>query len=340
MQDVAAHAGVSRSAVSLALQGHPSIPAPTRERVLAAVRRLGYRKNPLVAALMSARRTRANGPATRSSLGFLTSHVPPDSWRAAGPIRRFHAAAKARAAELGFSLDEFSLGDPAMRPERLITLLKARGVSGLLVAPLAGEQTQLNLDVADFAVVGLGLSVKQPVVDRVSDDHFYGAQLAFEQARALGYRRIGLALAANTSRRLESRWWSGFLVAQQALPARSRIPALMPETREEIPALLNAWIARHAIDAVIFSLRHEEQMACAPPPVGLISLSVNDASGQVAGISQNERQVGEEAIELLVAKLHRWNTGAARSPRLHLVRGAWCDGLSAPGAGRLRLALV
>lgn len=340
MQDVAAQAGVSRSAVSLALQGHPSIPAPTRERVLAAVRRLGYRKNPLVAALMSVRRTQGTGPTTKSSLGFLSAHVPPDTWRAAGPIRRFHAAAKARAVELGFSLDEFSLGAAAMRPERVVALLKARGVSGLLVAPLAGEQTQLNLDVTDFAVVGLGLSVKAPAIDRVSDDHFHGAQLAFERCLALGYRRIGLALAANISRRLEHRWWSGFLVAQQSLPARSRIPALMPETREEIPALLNAWIARHAIDAVIFSLRQEELMACAPPPVGLVSLSVNDGSGQVAGIRQNERQVGEEAIELLVAKLHRWNTGASRSPRLHLVRGDWRDGLSAPGAGRPRLALV
>ena len=52
MQQVAVHAGVSRSAVSLALQHHPSIPASTRERIRAAAQELGYRPNPLVTALM------------------------------------------------------------------------------------------------------------------------------------------------------------------------------------------------------------------------------------------------------------------------------------------------
>lgn len=340
MRDVAAQAGVSRSAVSLALQGHPSIPALTRDRVLAAARRLGYRKNPLVAALMSVRRSRATGLSTRASLAYLTCHVPPDAWRQAASLRRFHAAASARAAELGFSLDEFSLGDPTMRPERLAALLRARGIHGVLVAPLPGEQTRLEFDVADFATVGLGLSVRTPAIDRVGDDHFFAAQLAYERCRALGYRRIGLALAANISRRLENRWWSGFLVAQQHVPARVRIPALMPETREEIPAQLGDWIARHRIDAVIFSLRHEENLACAPAGVGLVSLSVQDASGRVAGIRQNEHQIGQEAIELLAAKLHRWSTGADVSPRLILVRGTWCDGLSAPGAGQDRRALL
>ena len=39
--------------VSLALRRAPRISAATRERVLAAAERLGYRRNPLVAALMA-----------------------------------------------------------------------------------------------------------------------------------------------------------------------------------------------------------------------------------------------------------------------------------------------
>ena len=340
MHEVAKLAGVSRSAVSLALKGHPSIPSVTRERVKTAALRLGYRKNPLVAALMSVRRTGATNPTARASLAFLSSHVPPDSWRQAATHGRFHAAATARALERGFSLDEFSLGDPTMRPERVGALLRARGIHGLLVAPLPGEQTTLHFDIRDFATVGLGTSVKDPVIDRVADDHFHGAQLAFEHCLALGYRRIGLTLAANVSRRLEHRWWAGFLVAQQQMAPRARFPALMPETREEIPPQLNAWISRHRLDAVIFTIRNQEGVACAPAPVGLVSLSVHDGSGKVAGIRQNERRVGEDAIDLLVEKLHRWETGASLPPRLHLVRGEWSEGLSAPGAGRNRRALI
>jgi LacI family transcriptional regulator len=340
MREVAAGAGVSRSAVSLALQGHPSIPVSTRERILRVVDRLGYRKNPLVAALMSTRRAGAGRTTSLTSLAFLTSHVPPDSWRQAATHRRFHAAACARAMELGFSLDEFSLGAPDMRPERLEALLRARGIHGVLVAPLPGEQTRLNFDLTRFATVGLGMSVKEPGIDRVSDDHFFAGQLAFDSCLALGYRRIGLALAADVSRRLEHRWWSGFLVAQQQVPARDRVRALMPETRDEIPPALNAWIAKNQLDAVVFSIRNQELMGTAPAHVGLVSLSVHDATGKVAGVRQNERGVGEDAIDLLVAKLHRWSTGTTDAPRLTLVRGEWSAGLSAPGAGRPRRALV
>lgn len=340
MREVAARAGISRSAVSLALAGHPSIPGATRERVRAAAEELGYRKNPLVAALMSVRRTGNATSIAKASLAFLTSHVAPDSWRKVATHRRFHAAASERALKRGFSLEEFSLADPAMRPERLAALLHARGIHGVLAAPLPGNQTTLSFNVTNFAVVGLGTSVKTPSIDRVADDHFYGAQLAFEHCLALGYRRIGLALAANISHRLEHRWWSGFLVAQQHVSARDRSPALMPETREQIPLLLNPWILRHRLDAVIFSHRTPAEMSRAPVAVGLVSLSVHEATGTIAGIKQNEHQVGEEAVDLLIAKLHDWNTGEAASPRLLLVRGMWIDGLSAPGAGRKRRGLV
>jgi hypothetical protein len=71
-----------------------------------------------------------------------------------------------------------------------------------------------------------------------------------------------------------------------------------------------------------------------------VSLSVRDNTGQVAGIRQNERAVGEKAIELLVAKLNHWGDGGSELPTLHLIPGSWSDGLSAPGAGKKRRALV
>jgi LacI family transcriptional regulator len=339
MQQVAEHAGVSRSAVSLALHHHPSIPAATRDRIQAAAQALGYRPNPLVTALMRSRRTLRPTATVRASLGFVTADVPTDRWRDATTHRHFYAAATTRASERGFSLEEFSASDPKMRPERLIDLLKARGIHGILVAPLTGQNNTLPFKITDFSIVGLGTSVQVPAIDRVADDHFYAAQLAYAQAHALGYRRIGFALAADVSRRLEHRWLSGYLVAQQLRSPRARIPTFMPATREEIPLGLNHWIARHDVDAVIFALRDQTKMSCAPLETGLISLSVHD-NGQVAGIRQDENRIGAEAIDLLIEKLQRWETGALRGPRLQLVRGVWCAGLSAPGVGLKRQALL
>jgi hypothetical protein len=227
-----------------------------------------------------------------------------------------------------------------MRPKRLADLLKARGVHGVLVAPLPGDQSSIDFDFTDFAVVGLGPSVQNPAIDRVADDHYRSAQIAFENALALGYRRIGLALPAYASRRMGHRWWSGFLVAQQSLPRSRRLPALMPETRDELPSLLNAWIARHRLDAVIFSIRDPELLGHAPREIGLISLAVPDSGGAIAGIRQNTDLIGIDAVDLLVEKAQRWEIGALRPPRFQLVAGAWTGGLSAPGAGRRRQALL
>lgn len=331
--------GLSRSAVSLALQGHPSLPQATRSRVREAAERLGYRKSPLVAALMSTRRRHGRSAPIRAELAFVTSHPPNDSWRNVGPHRRAHAAAVARAAELGYRLEEFSLSEPGISAVRVARLLAARGIHGVLAAPLPGGQTRLDLDVGDLAVVGLGLSVRTPSIDRISSDHYQGARLAFSRCLELGYRRIGLALAADISRRLDDRWWSGFLAAQQVLPARQRVPALMSATQAELPSALAGWIRRHRVDAVIFAIRKPEMMAVAPPAVGLISLSVSEDAEDIAGIVQDEARIGEEAVDWLTSKLNRWQPGASPEPRLLLLPGRWTPGGSAPGAGRERRAL-
>ena len=89
-----------------------------------------------------------------------------------------------------------------------------------------------------------------------------------------------------------------------------------------------------------FSQRTPAKMSRASAAVGPVSSSVHEANGTIAGIRQNEDQVGEEAVDLLVSKLHDWNAGEAAAPRLLLVRGAWTAGLSAPGAGKRRSGLV
>ncbi len=71
MADVARAAGVHPATVSRALRDDPRITAPVRRKVRAAAARLGYRKNPLVAALMSARRART-AAGYQATLAFVT----------------------------------------------------------------------------------------------------------------------------------------------------------------------------------------------------------------------------------------------------------------------------
>lgn len=324
--------GVSRSAVSLALANHPSIPASTRERILAAARKLGYRPNPLVSALMAERGSK--GKLTSSSvLAFLSSepaHARPF-------LVRTYAHVQQRAAELGFRVETFSLRDPPMRPARIAGVLRARGIRGVLVGPLDGADTTLTIDVSDFAVVGLGMSVRAPVVFRVAADHFREVQLAVRHTQELGYRRIGFAIPRPVSERLEDRWLAGFLLAQTQLPKADRVAPWLPASSGELRAKLGEWIARHDLDVVInpIELQYFEGV---PAHVGLVLLAVPPGSGAYAGIAQNEARIGAAAVEQLVARLHHWSPGAEDASSLLLVQGSWVGGASAPGPGRRRSA--
>ena len=54
-KDIAQSLGLSQTAVSLALRNSPGISSTTVARVRAAVRRLGYRPDPMISALMAQR---------------------------------------------------------------------------------------------------------------------------------------------------------------------------------------------------------------------------------------------------------------------------------------------
>jgi DNA-binding LacI/PurR family transcriptional regulator len=323
-------AGVSRSAVSLALANHPSIPAPTRDRILAAAQQLSYRPNPLVSALMAVRGSK--GKLTSISvLAFLSSEPA----RSRPFLVRTYAHAQRRAMELGFRLETFSLCDPRMRPARLAGVLRARGIHGVLVGPLDGADTTLAFDLADFAVVGLGLSIRTPVIFRVAADHFREVQLAVRHAQALGYRRIGFATPQPVSERLEDRWLAGFLLAQSQMPDEARVPPWVTASKEELQAKLNGWIAQHDIDVVIHPIE-PCYFEGAPVHVGLVRLAVAPDDSTYSGIAQNEARIGAAAVEQLVARLHHWSPGAEDASSLLLVQGSWVDGASAPGVGRRR----
>src|ERR1700761_8991671 len=73
MSDVARIAGVSHQTVSRVLNDHPHVRPATRDRVLAAIRELGYRPN-VAARTLVTRRTRTLGV-----IGFNTTLYGPAS---------------------------------------------------------------------------------------------------------------------------------------------------------------------------------------------------------------------------------------------------------------------
>ena len=155
--DVAKRAGVHQTTVSLVFRNHPSVPEETRVRVLRIAQEMGYKKHPLLAALMSTRLKVSAGPGN-PVLAFLTDFERRDRWQESPTAVAMLSGAKQRAQQLGYRIEIFWLGDPDVRPARLAEILKARNIHGLLLAPTHAPRGLLQFDFAPFAVVGLGVS--------------------------------------------------------------------------------------------------------------------------------------------------------------------------------------
>lgn len=333
MSDVAAAAGCARSTVSMALRGDPRIALETRKHIAGVAGRIGYRSNPLVAALMKTRRMQC--PSARHLvLAYVTTHPGSDPWRNYPTHVRFFAGAQRYAERLGYKLEEFSLRAPGMTPARFGQILRARGIHGLLIAPLPHGEKAIACDVSGVAAVGVGLSVWEPRIERVSSDHFQSALLAVRRCLDLGYRRIGLAVCRETSVRLDDRWLSGFLLGVHQAPGLAPLPPLMPEREEEIGRDLPAWCRRERPDVVIFGNFDPSLPHRLPQGTDTVLLDVERTDGPWTGIFQDAPRLGALAVEHLVARLERNELGPLDRGQLHLLAGEWAPGRSALGPGR------
>src|SRR5689334_21758349 len=131
--DVAAHAGVSKALVSLALRGEPGPTAGTRARVPAAADALGYRAD-RTASLLARRRTR--------QLGVVANVRNPFQ---AELVEDLQAAADA----LGYELALSPLTRTHGEPRAVETLLGLRCEALILLGPVSPSR----------ALAGLGLPV-------------------------------------------------------------------------------------------------------------------------------------------------------------------------------------
>lgn len=331
MQDVARASGYSRAAVSMALRGDPSIPEPTRAHIRAVAQRIGYRANPLVAALMSLQRQRRATTRDTTAIAFLSSHPADNPWRKQPIYRRMFAGASERASELGFRLAEFDLRSRGMSAARVRGIFEARHIHAVIVAPLPYGETRLEFDFTSLAAVGLGLSVHEPCIERVSMDLFQSSREAVDRCVMLGYRRLGFVLSQETSQRLDQRWLGGYRFAVEQHQLAARLPPLMPMRTQELAGALPGWLRQHRPDVVILGNSERELPPLIPAGTGVVFLSVEAPDDAQTGIFEDHALLGRIAIEHAVARLHHNSLGPLPQARVHLVGGAWVPGRTATG---------
>jgi DNA-binding LacI/PurR family transcriptional regulator len=197
---------------------------------------------------MSARRA-GQGPTYQATLAYVTD-VPPDrrGWfdREFGKL---FAGARAQAGSKGYQLEEFNLNPLADHRPRSTEILLARGIHGLMLAPLHSVDKPVPIDWSHFATVAFGYSFTQAPVSRVAHNTFGGYLLAVQHCRATGRRRPGLVLQQRVHEKVEKRWLAAALLDQSEHPAKDQVPPLLLDGLDE--RAFRRWHRQHRPDAIL-----------------------------------------------------------------------------------------
>jgi len=311
--DVAVAAGVGVGTVSRVLNGAPNVREATRERVLAAMERLGYRPSHLAVALSRG---------TARTVALVVPHLTSPSvvLRVAGSL--------AVLGEQGYDTVICSVDTPQQRDHHLSALTGRHRVDGAIVVSLrlaaehveAFRRSRLPLVTIDVAVAG----VPQTLVDDVA-----GGRMATEYLLAMGHRRIGFVGDTMHGAQAAGRLRLGFESSQRRLAGYRR--ALASASLDIDPAL----VRRGPHGPATAEALARDLLALPAPPTAIFAASDTQAIGVLAaadkcGVSvPGELSVlGFDDIEsaallgLSTVRQPLWDSGAEAARRLcALLRG-------------------
>lgn len=335
VRHIARLAGISPSAVSLALQGSPRVSEATKRRVLKLAKRLGYRKNAKVAELMS--HVRFGRDSKREAcFGVISFYDDARPWEKSLHLSRIYDGMMLRAEALGYRLEPLWLRAPGMTYRRFRSILDARGIEGLLCfgSPNLDEEFPAEFD--PYAIVTQGLSIKTPLHRVVS--HVYNDMWrVLNRVHELGYRRPGLVIGRYEEMRSAHAYlcvyagWSQLMLGESAT-----LPILQLDRVEQEP--LRAWLNQHRPDVVIFVHHYDlladfnaflrDQAIRVPRDLGVAVISQTLERTDFSGLQENQHLLGAWAVELLVARIMNRDFGIPAHPHTEMVERRWIEGKS------------
>ena len=304
-QDVADLAGVSRSSVSLVLNGHgEGNIAPAKQRlILDAAERLNYRPNAVALSLRS-QRTR--------TIGVLT-------WpSAAGTSSLILSAALRTATEAGYLLIFMDTGGDEEVESCALTTLRDRQVEALLV--IAPELTDYRPPETMLSVPTILVNCADPqagVTSVVPDEAGAGACAAQILVDA-GHTRIGVIAgpAESVQTRLRVAGCRQVITTELAAPvqfvggrdvASAAVAARTVLTQAEPPTALICAHERLAVGAALAAAQLQLDI---PRDLSLVSLDdgeqlASQLNPAITTIERPDRAMAEQAVTMLLDRLTR-----------------------------------
>ncbi|RCV88677.1 LacI family DNA-binding transcriptional regulator [Billgrantia montanilacus] len=196
LQDIAAHAGVSRATVSLVLRASPLVAERTRAKVQRSIKSLGYVYNRGAAALRGSR---------TSTLGVVVYDIANPFFGA------MVAGIDAALNRVGYVSFLANSEDSPKRQQRFLERMREHRVDGILLCPAEGTPPTLveTLNAWKLPCVQVLRHIGTPPFDYAGTDFRLGVNLAIDHLVAHGHERIAF-IGGHTEHSATRERWQGY----------------------------------------------------------------------------------------------------------------------------------
>jgi LacI family transcriptional regulator len=332
LSDIAKKAGISKSAVSLALNGSTMVSEATRKKVEQIAKAMGYERNALVSSMMSSLK-REGSSKYSETIALVNGNIDEFALKNHPTLPKYCEGIKDEANRLGYTINEFWLHDSNLNGEQFSRILHSRGIRGGIILghsfgtvfPKSFENIWQN-----FYFISAGIKTQQPQLEMVSADHYAITYQAVLKALELGYKRPALVIEENIDNLVDGRFVAGFLRAQMRLSIKQHIPPfLKTDTHPNYDNELEKWINTYNPDVLLYLLNTTRETLLAKiqkqkKPIKLIQLERRSILQNWIGMEQNNDTVGRIAMRRLADMLSRTSAVVGENSNLvTLVPPTW-----------------
>ncbi len=330
LQDIANQVGLAKSTVSLALRDKGTLSSATRERIKRTAKEMGYRPDPLLAALVS---RRSRSPADQLPVAFLSGEE-------SAAANAYAEACLRRAGEWGYKLEYRFIRRPRELKSQIRELWH-RGTRGLVLFHLPVGDWLDSEFLRDMALVQCRLhrdplpltTVRSGIVRKTHD--------TVEKVMGAGYRRVGnlVLLATEDASHPEDQSRVGAVLGAQA---RFRPACFFPDplmidmtqsSENHWRKVAQKWVVDQQLDAVICTTDGLAEMLFSDGserPAIACTLLTHCLDGTFAGMRDNTGLIGEKCMELIDQFIRARRFGIPEHPVEMVIPSEWVAGTSLP----------
>ncbi len=334
LHTVAQAAGVAPITVSRVLRNSKHVAPSTREKVQRVLKQIGYRPDPQITHLMARVRSYRQHR-VESVIAVVRDDIPEHTHH---DVYQFVSTCdiRNRAERYGYRVEEFFLGSGGVSAQRLVGILKTRGIEGLIVSPQSSSNFGAMLDYSHFAAATIGYGLQGPTLHRAGTNMTRGIMQSAAELVARGYKRIGLAITQWSDARSDQTYSGAMLNFQRILPPRQRVPLLLFQKNNlsQEASTFCQWVRKYQPDAIIsFNTYIPDWLTQRlglriPDDIGLVVHDWGEHMTGFAGIHHRRQHVAAALVDLIATQLSQNERGVPEAPRQILIPSIWIDGPS------------